>query len=566
MTMANAAKVLIAFAVIGCASTQTRLGTVSTADVAAEQATQGLFALKALLALQARVTDVGYPLLIAAAPLCGADVRRSMGLTVANVRDFSEDAYQAARAVGMDDTLRVIHVATGSGAERIGIHEGDAIIAVDTMYLRTGAEAEASWIRTSALVGRSNARSIRVSYRRGASTVTVDMPLDVSCGYTIVAARAEALNAYSDGRSVYVTSAMLRFVADDDELATVLSHEIAHNVMHHIQAKQKNSLLGALLGAVVDIGAAFGHYNTHGAYSQMGAEAGAMKFSQDFEREADYVGLYVLALGHRPIDKAPNFWRRMASEVPSSITFASSHPTTAERFVRLEQWTAEVQTKLANGAPLRPEMKLASTDHQSGETQQTGAVVETQAAGLLSSSQSSPPRAPVLTSDGRTGIPPVEATTSSVSGDTRRAPPRLYTPDTTFVRPNSRQTVIAPTAPIARSKAVASSMSPPAGASETPLAAEQIGAALSDADARAARKAFEAGDTYFARHEWANAELWLRKAILLDGAQAVFHAELGQVLVVESRWPEAEAAFSAAVLLDVDNAEYRSLLKDARSH
>ncbi len=90
-----------------------------------------------------------------------------MGLTVGNVRDFSEDARQAARAVGMDDTLRVIHVATGSAAERVGIREGDAIIAIDTMYLRVGAEAEASWIQTLAIVGRSNSQSIRLSYRRG---------------------------------------------------------------------------------------------------------------------------------------------------------------------------------------------------------------------------------------------------------------------------------------------------------------------------------------------------------------------------------------------------------------
>jgi cytochrome c-type biogenesis protein CcmH/NrfG len=130
----------------------------------------------------------------------------------------------------------------------------------------------------------------------------------------------------------------------------------------------------------------------------------------------------------------------------------------------------------------------------------------------------------------------------------------------------SRQTVIAPTPPTGRSKKVLSSAAPPPGRDETPLAAEQIGAALSDADGRAARKAFQTGDAYLARHEWANAEQWFRKAILLDGAQAVYHAELGQVLLVESRWPEAEAAFSAAVLLDVDNAEYRSLLKEARSH
>jgi hypothetical protein len=38
------------------------------------------------------------------------------------------------------------------------------------------------------------------------------------------------------------------------------------------------------------------------------------------------------------------------------------------------------------------------------------------------------------------------------------------------------------------------------------------------------------------------------------------------VLAVEERWDEAEAAFTAAVLLDVDNARYRERLKEVRSH
>jgi hypothetical protein len=32
------------------------------------------------------------------------------------------------------------------------------------------------------------------------------------------------------------------------------------------------------------------------------------------------------------------------------------------------------------------------------------------------------------------------------------------------------------------------------------------------------------------------------------------------------KWPDAEAAFTAAVLLDIDNTRYRQLLKESRSH
>jgi hypothetical protein len=41
---------------------------------------------------------------------------------------------------------------------------------------------------------------------------------------------------------------------------------------------------------------------------------------------------------------------------------------------------------------------------------------------------------------------------------------------------------------------------------------------------------------------------------------------LGSVLLIMERWPDAQASFSAAVLLDGDNPEFRRLLKEARSH
>ncbi|MFL5562034.1 MAG: M48 family metalloprotease [Gemmatimonadaceae bacterium] len=79
--------------------------------------------------------------------------------------------------------------------------------------------------------------------------------------------------------------------------------------------------------------------------------------SQDFEREADCVGMYILARAGRPYADAPNFWRRMGQESPGSIKYASTHPASAERFIRLDKPVAEIQAKVASGAPLLPEAK-----------------------------------------------------------------------------------------------------------------------------------------------------------------------------------------------------------------
>src|SRR5262249_4813644 len=155
-----------------------------------------------------------------------------------------------------------------------------------------------------------------------------------------------------DGQNVFVTSAMLRFTVNDDELAVVLGHEIAHNAMGHADAQRRNAGIGALFGAALDVFAATQGVNTQGQFTGLGADKGSRVFSQDFEREADYVGMYLLARAKHPYKMAPDFWRRMGAELPGSIKFASTHPTTAERYIRLDQAAAEIAGKVEASAPL----------------------------------------------------------------------------------------------------------------------------------------------------------------------------------------------------------------------
>jgi len=44
-----------------------------------------------------------------------------------------------------------------------------------------------------------------------------------------------------------------------------------------------------------------------------------------------------------------------------------------------------------------------------------------------------------------------------------------------------------------------------------------------------------------------------------------YHAALGEVYFVEEDWAGAAAEYTAALLIDVDNAEYRARLKEARA-
>ena len=364
--------------IVGCAAPMTQQGDVSPDIVRAEQFKQQQLVVRSEFQLQQRLDNVSFALLRASVPLCRDAVRPRRGIRFANVHSFAKDYRAAARELGFSDTLSVTVVAKGSPAERAGVKVGDRIIAVAGEAAPVGSRATSDFaarldqsrsdggstpaapinrytVLRSPAVGHQVDSSVSVDTT--VRTIELEVPADTVCAFDAMVVKDDGINAYADGKNVAVTSGMMRFATTDDELAVVVSHEIAHNAMRHIQAKKKNSAFGAILGAIVDVAAASQGINTYGEYTNMGAEYGAMTFSQNFELEADYVGEYILARAERPIENSPDFWRRMAMESPGSIKFASSHPTTAERFVRLESTVAEINRKRTEQRPLMPEMR-----------------------------------------------------------------------------------------------------------------------------------------------------------------------------------------------------------------
>jgi hypothetical protein len=57
----------------------------------------------------------------------------------------------------------------------------------------------------------------------------------------------------------------------------------------------------------------------------------------------------------------------MAQESPGSIKYASTHPTSAERFIRLDRTAAEIRAKVDAGKPLLPEAKVPGTEPDSAK-------------------------------------------------------------------------------------------------------------------------------------------------------------------------------------------------------
>ncbi len=178
------------------------------------------------------------------------------------------------------------------------------------------------------------------------------------CNYKIAIAKDKSgLNAYADGKNIVIFPEMIAFARTDEELAMVLTHEAAHNMMRHVQSTQQNVALGGLAGLAIDVLAASQGYNTQGAASKFATQGALLRYSPGFEKEADYVGLYVMARAGYPIGEAPSFWRRMSVKNPDSIYVGTTHPTNPNRYVILQKTIEEIQTKQHSNTPLIPEFR-----------------------------------------------------------------------------------------------------------------------------------------------------------------------------------------------------------------
>ncbi len=177
------------------------------------------------------------------------------------------------------------------------------------------------------------------------------------CYYYFRLSREDELNSYADGKNIVIYTGMMRFVENDDELATIMAHEFSHNLMGHVKAQKNNATIGMILGVAADALASTQGVNMGGEFTKAGTEIGTLRYSIEFEKEADYIGLYIMARAGYNIKAAPKLWRRMSIENPEAIYSSTTHPSNASRFVALQKAVYEINYKRKNRIPQLPDFK-----------------------------------------------------------------------------------------------------------------------------------------------------------------------------------------------------------------
>ncbi len=356
--------VSLALVLFTAACAPTTQGPVVSSEAAqAEAVIQREAAVREMVDEQARAQRVAQPILVSNAQLCGTDVGLYTGAAyLASSQAQREFRQTYADIYGIVEQPTVLQVLPNSPASG-KLKTGDIVKTVNGKKISKGA----SGVMALRNLSKKNEDKHAFEYvvERGGKDVSVSVMPEYACNYDVMVAPDERINAFDDGKSIVVTRGMMRFASSDNELALVLGHELAHNSRAHARAKTGNAVIGSLLGAVVTVA-------TGVDVTSLGRDIGAGAYSQRFESEADYVGLYHTARAGYPIADAPQFWRRMASSNPEAIHLSgSSHPSTAVRFVALDQTVKEIQSKKTAGRTLAPEEKpkeVASAEKKPART------------------------------------------------------------------------------------------------------------------------------------------------------------------------------------------------------
>jgi Zn-dependent protease with chaperone function len=159
------------------------------------------------------------------------------------------------------------------------------------------------------------------------------------------------LNAYAAPGRVILTSRLVSFCLNDDELALVEGHEIAHQAFGHLTRSAGQKRLGGMAGQAWNLVGLFAT-QTIGRLANLGTsfwfkdttppaikDAVVSSFSRDDEREADIYGMWFAYQAGYDIERGLAVWERLGAighDPFESTGYLADHPAPMERLASLK--------------------------------------------------------------------------------------------------------------------------------------------------------------------------------------------------------------------------------------
>ncbi len=186
---------------------------------------------------------------------------------------------------------------------------------------------------------------------------------DSKVPFTIKVIDTDEINAFAlPGGFFYVNSGLILAADNEAELAGVMAHEIAHVAACHVAREQTRGNIVQLASIpLIFVPGGWAVYEGTQAALSIGVPLTFMKFSRNFESEADFLGMeYMYKTGYDPQSFISFFEKIEAQEKKKPGTLAkafSSHPMTPDR-------VAAAQKEMKNVLPPRPEYVVDTSEFE----------------------------------------------------------------------------------------------------------------------------------------------------------------------------------------------------------
>jgi Peptidase family M48 len=168
--------------------------------------------------------------------------------------------------------------------------------------------------------------------------------------YTFDVVNQKEINAFAlPGGPMFLNRGMIEAAKTEGEVAGVMAHEMSHVALRHGTAQatkgqkfQIGSVLGQIAGAVV--GGTAGSIISQG--TQFGLGAAFLKYSREYESQADILGAQILArAGYNPREMANMFKTIEAEGGNRGPEWLSSHPNPGNRYEAINREAASLRVQ-----------------------------------------------------------------------------------------------------------------------------------------------------------------------------------------------------------------------------
>ena len=259
----------------------------------------------------------------------------------------------------LSNKLKISRIVKNSPAYRSGLRVGDILLVINGKTIEQGKNARDDFQNMMDDILKDNFQgSLNITIERKGKTRNIQFKPKLACDYPVIYNKDGTVNAFANqDDKIYINEGLMRFLSDDDELAFIISHELAHANMRHIAKSAVNNLLIKLTYDASDGKMGNIDYNNNTPLDDVLVSNVYNVFSRDFEEEADYVGLYYQARAGYNYNNAYKAWRKMSTQNPNSIYIKTSHPTSPSRYIALKETAKEISNKKVMGMPIVPNFK-----------------------------------------------------------------------------------------------------------------------------------------------------------------------------------------------------------------